>query len=477
MTESITSRIIYKLGDKPPFPRALLLATQHVLTMFGATVSVPLLLGPLMGMNAPQIATLISSVMLCSGLATFVQITIGSRLPIIQGVSFSFLGPFFAIIASCNKDGPLTMQYIAGAVILGSLVEMAIGWFGLIGKIRKVLSPVVIGPVIILISLSLFEVGAPKAGTYWPVAGFVIVLIILFSQILSRRSLLFRLFPIILAIVIGYLTALGGSLSGLFPPGHPAHVSLATVGQTSWFKPIDTIFFPWGMPKFSLAFFFAVLASYLASMVESIGDYHAVSYLSGAGDPSSKQLSRGIGAEGIGCFITGCLGGFASTSYSENIGLIGITRVASRYVVLIGAGVLVFLGLFTKFGALCATIPEPVVGALYCTLFGLIAGIGIQQISKADLYSDRNLLIIGFSLFMGLSVPAFFKGVPALGYAPGSEWFSANFPKSIADIINAIGTTGMAVSAILGLILDNVIPGTEEERGLVRDNQGEQTPV
>ncbi len=458
-------RIIYKLNDRPPLPRAIMLATQHVLTMFGATVSVPLLLGPVMGMSPVQTAALISSVMLCSGLATLAQVTIGSRLPIIQGVSFSFLGPFFAIIAFA-KDGQLSMQYIAGAVLLGSLVEMAVGWFGLIGKIRRALSPIVIGPVIILISLSLFEVGAPKAGTYWPVSGTVIVLIILFSQVLSRRSVIFRLFPIILAILLGYLIALTGSLTGLFPEGHAAHVSLSGVAEASWFKPLDSIFFPWGPPKFSLAFFFAVLASYLASMVESVGDYHAVSYLAGEGDPTAKQLNRGIGTEGIGCFITGCLGGFASTSYSENIGLVGITRVASRHVVKIGAFILIILGLLSKFGALCATIPEPVVGALYCTLFGLIAGIGIQQIAKADLYSDRNLLIIGFSLFMGLSVPAYFKGVPALGYPPGSEWVASFLPGQIASIVSAIGTTGMAVAAIIGIVLDNLIPGTAKERGI-----------
>lgn len=460
-----SDRIIYKLNDRPPLPRAILLATQHVLTMFGATVSVPLLLGPVMGMAPAQTAKLISSVMLCSGLATLVQITIGSRLPIIQGVSFSFLGPFFAIIAFAG-DGPLSMQYIAGAVILGSLLEMAAGWFGLVGKIRRALSPVVIGPVIILISLSLFEVGAPKAGTYWPVSGTVILLIILFSQILSKRSIVFRLFPIILAIAAGYVLALVCSLTGLFPAGHPAHVALSGVASAPWFKPFDSILFPWGMPRFHLAFFFAILASYLASMVESVGDYHAVSYLAGEGNPSPKQLNRGIGAEGLGCFITGCLGGFASTSYSENIGLVGITRVASRHVVKIGAIILLLLGFITKFSALCATIPEPIVGALYCTLFGLIAGIGIQQIAKADLYSDRNLLIIGFSLFMGLSVPAYFKGVPALGYSPGSEWVASVFPEALANIISAIGTTGMAVAAIIGIILDNAIPGTPEERGI-----------
>ncbi|MHC4091390.1 MAG: solute carrier family 23 protein, partial [Planctomycetota bacterium] len=132
-------------------------------------VAVPLLLGPGMGMSPGQIAVLISSVMLCSGLATFIQATFGSRLPIIQGVSFSFLAAFFAIITfGQDPQHPLTppemMQYIAGSIIVGAVIEIAIGFSGLMGWLRRALSPVVVGPVIMLIGLALFKHGAPKAG-------------------------------------------------------------------------------------------------------------------------------------------------------------------------------------------------------------------------------------------------------------------------------------------------------------------------
>ena len=348
--------IIYGIEDKPPMGKRIVLALQHVLTMFGATVSVPLLLGPVMGMSPTEIAILVSSVMLCSGVATLLQVTIGSRLPIIQGVSFSFLAPFFAIIAFA-KTGNLSMQYIAGAIILGAIVEIAIGQFKLIGKLRRFISPVVIGPVIMLIGLSLFKVGAPKAGTYWPISGAVIIGIVLFSQVFSKKSRFFRLFPILSAILIGYFAAALFTFIGVFEPGHPAYIDMSVVYSSSWFKPINTIFFPWGLPKFSVGFFFAVLAGYLASMIESFGDYHAAAYMSGAGDPTEEMLNKGIRSEGLGCLITGILGGFASTSYSENIGLVGITKVASRHVVMLGAGFLLILGFFSKFGALVATIP------------------------------------------------------------------------------------------------------------------------
>jgi uracil-xanthine permease len=463
----------------------MVLGVQHVLTMFGATVSVPLLFGPAMGMSPAEIARLISAVMLCSGLATLVQTTIGSRLPIVQGVSFSFLGAFFLIIGQASAEataagepvGPLAMQYIAGAIILGSLVEMTIGFSGLVGVLRRALSPVVIGPVIMLIGLALFMHGAPKAGTHWPISGLTILLIIVFSLVLSRQKRFFRLFPILTAVIAVTLLCYILSKMGVFPEGHPSHVSLAAVGDSQWVRlsPRELIF-PWGWPKFHLGFFFAILAGYLASMIESIGDYHAVSYMSGGGDPTSKQLDRGIGSEGIGCFLTGVFGGFASTSYSENIGLIGLTKVGSRWVVQVGGIILVLLGIFGKFGGFAAAIPGPVVGGLYCALFGLISAIGIQQLAKADLSSDRNLFISGFSLFMGLSVPAYFAArgsVEALQvgqtlalYRPTVEGLLAALPSTLSGIVASIGSTGMAVAAVFGILLDNLIPGTAEERGL-----------
>ncbi|MEM7583203.1 MAG: solute carrier family 23 protein, partial [Acidobacteriota bacterium] len=476
---------IYGLDDRPALGQTLVLSAQHVLTMFGATVSVPLLFGPAMGMSPAEIARLISSVMLCSGLATLVQTTIGTGLPIVQGVSFAFLGAFFLIVGGAATEaeaagvavGPLAMQYIAGAIILGALVEMVIGFSGLVGVLRRVLSPVVIGPVIMLIGLALFQHGAPKAGTDWSISGLTIVLIIVFSLVLSRNSRFFRLFPILTAVVVVTTLCYVLSVTGVFSAGHPSHVNLEAVHEAQWVRLTPgELLFPWGWPKFHLGFFLAVLAGYLASMIESIGDYHAVSYMAGAGDPSSKQLNRGIGSEGVGCFLTGMFGGFASTSYSENIGLVGLTKVASRWVVQVGAILLILLGVFGKFGGFAAAIPGSVVGGLYCALFGLIAAVGVQQLAKADLSSDRNLFISGFSLFMGLSVPAYFAargsvegmqaGQTLALYTPTAEGLLASLGATAGGIVSAIGSTGMAVAAICGIVLDNLVPGTDEERGI-----------
>ncbi len=464
--------MIYSLEDKPPMAKAVLLAAQHVLTMFGATVAVPLLLGGPSGMNLSpaQIAVLISSVMLCSGLATFIQTTFGSRLPIIQGVSFSVLAAFTAIISSCKNeqlDAATMMQFIAGTIMVGAVLEMLVGFSGLMGWLRRVLSPVVVGPVIILIGLALFEYGAPKAATCWPVSIAIIFLVILFSLVLSRKHQAFKLYSIVASIVIVCAICWLCSVAGVFSAGHPAYIGFEEIKSASWVRVNPSeVFMPWGMPRFDAGFIIAGIAGYMASMIESFGDYHACSNIAARKDPTPHQISRGIGCEGIGCFITSIFGGFSSTSYSENIGLMGLTRVGSRYVVQIAAVILVLLGLFGKFGAIAATIPEPVVGGLYCVLFGLIAAVGIQQLARADLSSDRNMFIVGFSLFMGLSLPAYFKGYDGGGIHPTWKELSVNLNVSVRSLIESMGLTGMGVAGTIGVILDNIVPGTHEERGI-----------
>lgn len=462
---STKTQLNYGIDEIPkPLWRAAGLGLQHVLTMFGATVAVPLLVGPAMGMSGAQLATLVSSVMICSGIATAIQVNFGTRLPIIQGVSFAFLGTFFAIAGQFQQAE--AMQYVAGAVLLGAVVEMGVGYFGIIGRLRRLITPVVIGPVIALIGLSLYDAAAFYAGLNWWFAGLTVALAFVFSLIMAPRNNLFKLFPILLAVLVVYGIALIGSLTGLIAQTSPAYVSFAAVASAPWVRSFigeGSIIFPWGLPKFHLGFFLAILAAYLASAIESFGDYHAIAQVSGAPEPSEQQINRGIGAEGIGCAATSVFGGFASTSYTENIGLVGLTRVASRYVVNMAAIILILLGLLSKFGALVATIPGPVVGGLYCALFGLIASVGLSATAKADLTSQRNLMIIGFTLFMGFVVPAYFKGSP--GFFEGANLVIEGAPW-LADMIRTIGSTGMAVAAIFGLLLDNLIPGTDEERGI-----------
>jgi nucleobase transporter 1/2 len=214
--------------------------------------------------------------------------------------------------------------------------------------------------------------------------------------------------------------------------------------------------FQWGIPKFGFAAIIGMLAGYIASMVESVGDYYACSRLSGAPVPDKQTINKGITFEGIGCFVAGIFGtGNGTTSYSENIGAIGLTRVGSRRVVQAGAILMILLGMVSKFGALFTTIPQPIVGGMYCAMFGMITAVGLSNLQFIDLNSVRNLFILGFAFFMGLSVPEYFSGHP-LTFEP--EW--------VSNILNTLGSTGMAIGAFVALVLDNTVPGSDEERGL-----------
>jgi xanthine/uracil permease len=215
-----------------------------------------------------------------------------------------------------------------------------------------------------------------------------------------------------------------------------------------------------------------MFAGVLASMVESFGDYHAVARLSGVSAPSRKRINHGIGMEGLGNAFAGVMGtGNGSTSYSENIGAIGITGVASRWVVQIGAVVMLLVGFVGYFGQLVATIPTPIVGGLFIAMFGQIAAVGLSNLKYVDLDSSRNVFIVGLALFAGLAVPAYMGNVGnAATLQEGMRSFEVVGPllgnEIVATTVFVIGSTGMAVGLIIAFLLDNTVKGTREERGL-----------
>jgi len=202
--------------------------------------------------------------------------------------------------------------------------------------------------------------------------------------------------------------------------------------------------------------FTGILAAYTASMIESVGDYYSVSFASGAPEPSEHVISWGIGSEGLGCIISGMMGGVGSTSYTENIGVIALTGIAANRVIRLGSIILIIIGFIWKFGTLVATIPTPVIGGAYIALFGIIGGLGIQILGRTDLSSMRNIMIISFAFLMGLGLPAAIQAHPIV--ISGAGW--------LAGILNGILGTGMAVGGLSAAILDNIIPGTDRERGI-----------
>ena len=464
--------VIYPIGSKPRWGLAFLLGIQQYLTMFGATVLVPLIVGSAMKVPIEEQAILISTVFFCMGIATLIQQSpIGNRLPIVQGSSFSFLPPTFAIIglvSAQNLGWQVMIQQVAIAIMVASIFEIALGYTGLIGYIKRAISPVVIAPTITMIGISLFALGIPAMASNWGISIITIAALILFSQVFSRFSRVFLLFPVLLAIIVGWAAALLGSTAGWIPEGNAAFMlgeKLNSIKAAPWFTYRHMIPFKFGFPTLGSIFVagtFGMLAGYLASMIESIGDYYSCARISEGPVPTEKMISKGLGAEGIGCFIAGLFQSVAATtSYSENIGAIGLTRVASRRVIRAGAIVILVIPLLGKFSTALATLPDPVKGAMYVGLFGMIAAVGLSNLQFVNLNNTRNLFIIGICLFAGLSMNAHFGNNPI-------DWSAAGkAPEVLGNILQAILTSAMSVTAIIGLILDNLLPGaTREDRGL-----------
>ncbi|MBQ8692581.1 MAG: purine/pyrimidine permease [Synergistaceae bacterium] len=457
-------KMIYGIDDRPPLLIMLLSGAQHVLTLFGATTLVPLLVGPAMGMDTLQVAQLISCVYLGMGIATLIQTNqkLGSGLPIVQGSSFSFIPSFTTIAGIYAAQGPAaSMQYIGGGLIIGGIILALIGYSRVVGAIRKVITPVVTGPVIMAIGFTLADTAVSgNAAKYWPVSLAVVILIFLFSLVIKNKYI--NIFAILFSIIAVYCVCLALSLNGTFDAAHPAYIDLSKVTQAPWLRDLTTVVIPWGAPKFSIAAVTALVAGFFAVMIESIGDYHSVSYAAGLKDPDGNTISRGIGAEGIGCAISGVLGSVGTTSYTENIGLIGLTGVASRWVVRTGAVLLILMSFIGKLGALIATMPSPIIGGAYIALFGTIGAMGIQVLLRADMHSQRNILIVGFAFLMALGLPGWVSQNREIFISEGGSAFMT----AIGEMIWALLKTPMAVAGICAAICDSLIPGTPEERGI-----------
>jgi len=479
--EEQSSFVSYGIEDKPPLVTSALLGVQHYLTMVGANVAVPLILAGALGMPESVIPRFVGTFFVVSGIATLAQTTFGNRYPIVQGAPFSMLAPALAVIGvvqASNPTGPAweaALLQLQGAIVVAALVEVAVGYLGLLGRLRSYISPVIIAPTIALIGLALFNTPQVTSATgNWWLLGLTLGLIVLFSQYLGDASRAFKLFPVLLGVVVAWVVAAVLSVTGVYAPGTSGYVDLASVASA----PALMLIYPlqWGMPEFEPAFVIGMLAGVAASMLESFGDYHAVARLSGVGAPSERRINHGIGMEGLMNVFAGLMGTGGSTSYSENIGAIGLTGVASRYVVQIGAAVMLVVGFVGYFGQLIATIPDPIVGGLYVAMFGQIVAVGLSNLEYVDLNSSRNVFVVGIALFTGLAIPAYMGNVgDAATFREGMRGVAVLGPvlgaRAVADTIYVIGSTGMAVGGLVAFVLDNTIEGTREERGLVEWEQ------
>lgn len=482
--EKKASMVEFGLEDRPPLGQSALLGVQHYLTMIGSTIAVPLALAGAMAAEGadPATAQLIGTFFVVAGVATLLQTTIGNRYPLVQGASFAILAPGLAIIGTLGAQGVSDFNTmileLQGAMIIAGAVQILIGYLGLFGYLKRYLSPVVVAPVIALIGLTLFD--APQITTadqsLW-LLGVTLALIVLFSQYLSGYSRIIRLYPVLLGLVGAWALAAVLSTAGVISDESIAFVEVGAATDPDIIQPI--VPFQWGTPEFTTAFVIGIFAGVVASMIESFGDYYAVARISGEKAPSSQRINHGLGMEGIGNLFAGIMGtGNGSTSYSENIGAIGITNVASRYVVQVGGVIMILAGYIGFVGGLVQTIPDPIVGGLFLVMFAQIIGVGISQLQHVELNQNRNVFIIGLVLLSGLAVPAYagqftaaevesgLADLAIVGSALTAEIAGLDLGELFSQVLVVVGTTGIAIGLIVGFILDNTIPGTRENRGL-----------
>ncbi|XP_076653662.1 solute carrier family 23 member 1 [Halictus rubicundus] len=490
------ANLTYGIDDVPPWYLCLFMALQHYLTMIGAIVSIPFILTPALCMaeDDPSRSYIISTMIFVTGLVTLIQTTVGCRLPLVQGGTISFLVPTLAILNlpqwKCPAPEVLSemspenrtelwqvrMRELSGAIAISALFQVVVGFGGIIGYLLKFITPLTIVPTVSLVGLSLFENAADAASQHWGIAAGTILMLTVYSQLLVNVSFpilmyrkgegikivwfeLFKLFPVLLTIVVMWIICIILTVTDALPMGHPARSDskLKILSQSPWFR----VPYPgqWGTPTVTLSGVLGMLAGVLACTVESISYYPTTSRMCGAPPPPVHAINRGIGMEGLGTMLAGLWGsGNGTNTFGENVGTIGVTKVGSRRVIQWACGLMILQGLISKFGAIFIIIPEPIVGGIFCVMFGMICAFGLSALQYVDLNSARNLYILGFSIFFPMVL---------------SKWMIKHSDviqtgNDIADgVLTVLLSTTILVGGVIGCLLDNIIPGTPEERGLI----------
>ena len=421
----------------PPMGQAAPLGLQHVLAMFASNVTPSIIVAGAAGLQfggAEQVY-LIQMAMLFAGIATLFQTVgfgpVGARLPIMQGTSFAFVGVLAGIAATQGLGVALT------SCIIGGLVHFALG--SVIANIRYLFPPLVTGLVILAIGLYLVPVGIKYAAggaadfqmaaesfgslMHWTVALTVIVVALGFKfmtkGILSNAAIL-------LGLIAGYLVAF---MFGM--------VNFTAVGKASWVTGLQTL--PYGF-EFNLGAVIGVTIVSIVSAVETIGDTSATAKAGAGREATDEEISGATYADGLGTAVAGVFGGLPNTSFSQNVGIVGMTGIMSRHVVTIAGAIMVMCGLIPKIGAIIASMPLPVLGGGVIVMFGMVAAAGLNVLSEIKM-SRRNMIIIALSLSIGLG----FNLVPsAVQYLPG--------------IWKTLATSAVAPTAFLAIVLNQIIP-------------------
>ncbi|MDK0630633.1 nucleobase:cation symporter-2 family protein [Clostridium perfringens] len=420
--------LIYGVDDDLDLPKKVLFGLQHIFAAFGGIIVVPLVIATSLGFDSKVTTALISASILGSGLATIIQAKgvgkVGARVACIMGTDFTFVSPAISVGSVLGLPG------IIGATILGSLFEVILSFF--IKPLMKFFPPLVTGTVVALIGLTLLPVsidwaaGGAGSANYaslenLAVAMFVLVITLLLNNygkgMISSASIL-------IGIVVGYLVCIPLGLVDFNP-----------VKEASWLS------FP-KILEFGVTFdakaVMAFIPAYFVATIGTVGCLKAIGETSNI-DIGDKRVAAGVLSDGVGSALGGLVGSCPNTSFSQNIGIISLTKVASRHVAVMAGILLVILGFLPKVADIITGIPNPVLGGVGIMMFGTVAAAGIRTLSNIKL-TERNLLIIAISMGLGLGVT-----------------FRPDVIHNLPEAIRMIFSSGISTGTIAALILNAVL--------------------
>ncbi|MEU6344567.1 nucleobase:cation symporter-2 family protein [Streptomyces sp. NPDC046977] len=426
---------VHPVDEVLPPARLAAFGLQHVLAMYAGAVAVPLIVGGALKLSPADLAYLITADLLVCGIATLLQCVgwwrFGVRLPIMQGCTFAAVSPMVLI----GQDGGLPAIY--GSVIVAGLAMILLA--PVFGRLLHYFPPVVTGTVILVIGLSLLPVagnwvaGGAGSADFGAPRNIALAAAVLLAIVLIQRFA---------PGVVARVAVLAGIVVGTAVAVPLGFTDFSAVGDAQWLG-ISTPFH-FGTPAFQGAAVVSMLVVALVTMTETTGDIIAVGELTGR-KTEPGRLADGLRADGVSTVLGGIFNTFPYTAYAQNVGLVGLTRVRSRWVVATAGGILVLLGLLPKLGAVVAAIPAPVLGGAGLVMFGTVAASGLRTLATVDFHRTADLMVVAVSLAVGL-LPV---GVPTV-YERFPDWF-----RTIMDS----GISAGCVTAVALNLLFNHLPG------------------
>ena len=427
---------IYNLDGRVPVAKAIPFGVQHILAMFVANLTPITIIAAAGGLAQHEIAILLQNAMFVAGIATLIQLypvwKIGSKLPIVMGVSFTFVTVLSTIAVNYGYPS------VIGAVLVGGIFE---GTLGLLAKYwRKIISPIVAASVVISIGFSLFTVGARSFGGGYVedfgsaenlLLGTITLVVCLGWNCIAKGYL--KQLSVLVGLIVGYVVAIfmgKVDLSVIFSGGLIALPKLLPY-----------------MPEFNLGAIFSVCIIYLVSAAETIGDTSAMVATGLNREIEEKEISGSLACDGFASSVASLFGCPPVTSFSQNVGLIAMTKVVNRFTIMTGAACMILAGLLPPVGNFFASLPESVLGGCTIMMFGTILTSGMQMVAKAG-FTQRNITIAALSLSMGI------------GFTTASEiglWHI--FPEVIQAVFSA---NVVAVVFVASIILNLVLPKNME---------------